>query len=773
VICGHFFEEIMQEQTNWEEVNRINPIIVDSNCMIDCDEDYTQCDNTCSGQSDEADCREGCESTKNRCIVNAIINDCSNDNTGERYVGISDHKNFHRTAYTYFSSNGIYMSRQGIDLDDVFIHEMGHTYIKLCDEYSHSAWTNKDDWLSSQNGWLSYLIKNDYPDGCPNAFPQECIDDNNLNNCPGNVVNDKDGNEIGTSIMGSYQGVNARAGFGNDDPVATGFNYILERLSLVDPELYEFNFVLSKDGKVTPISFKSRIGLLQEEPGDHSVILIDENGTVISQTSFMAIFLELGDEVLEIDEIPVTVNVLKKTAARKLRIIDENNLVLDEIKIVEGRLEKILDETLPDDAQLVTGFANVEEGAGTAPVIENLWTLPDESLDNGTQLEIIPSGERDDIYSCIVVSDVESRDSIIDVFVDVHHPDDSFKYQVHAERIDDTYVINCLDLGLENGFITSQQYDMIYYNIFNQPNWYMYKVYLPMYYHQPSGIYDVFAYATDSTSRISEAYTSNFEWLPGTYLELDFSTIEFGNIQPGAWKVLNGDLDMGTADMPTLKNEGNTEVRVGVEFTSFVGVDTLPNKIIDDFDAQLRNMGTDNYLEIPGEHLEFVAGEEVWFTHPISLCRQEKIDFSVHADIGTVPDNYQGEIVVFAIPVIVSSPPPEYDRDLRSNSAICTQDNQCASGICFYDNLCGLPWGEQCSHKEMCRSNLCIMDYEKGLICLGNQFYLQNGESCTADNQCAIGSCVVNICGLPSGESCISHDQCVNGACGPFEPVCS
>jgi hypothetical protein len=329
-------------------------------------------------------------------------------------------------------------------------------------------------------------------------------------------------------------------------------------------------------------------------------------------------------------------------------------------------------------AVIAVGSASIDEGVGTSPVVEYVWVLPDESLDTDTQVMIEPSGERCDIYACLVVSDVESRDTIEDVFVDIYHPDESFKYQMHATWLDPNdsaeaaEIEACKTDALAAGLISSQDFDDINYNIFNQPNWYMYKVYLPMYYHQPSGWYDVYGYAVDSTSRLSQPNVEEFEWVAGTYLELDFNTINFGNIQPGAWKIVNGDVDMNTPNMPTLKNEGNTEVVVGVEFSKFVGQASLPNKIIDDFDAQLRNIGTNNYLGIPGEHLEFVAEQQVWFTHPISLCRQEKIDFSIHADVGTVPDQYAGSVTIYAEPNVVDAPVPDMEYPVEGS---CDEPN--------------------------------------------------------------------------------------------------
>jgi len=342
------------------------------------------------------------------------------------------------------------------------------------------------------------------------------------------------------------------------------------------------------------------------------------------------------------------------------------------------------DYAQPGMPGVVVSEAGVQEGSGTSPVVEYIWVLPDESLDEGTQLEIIPSGEREDIYACLVVSDAESRDTIADVFVDVFHPDDSFKYQMHARWLsplhDAAMIEGCKTDALNAGLITSEDFDDINYNIFSQQNWYMYHVRLPMYYHQPSGIYDVLGYAVDTTSRLSDPNLADFEWVAGTYLELDFNTVDFGNIQPGAWKIVNGDVDMFTSDMPTLKNEGNTEILVGVKFSEFIGQGNLPNKVIDDFDAQLRNMGTDNYLGIPGEHLEFVADEQVTFTYPISLCRQEKIDFSIHADVGTVPDTYEGSITLYADPVIVDSPSPDFEFRYGDSELVF----ECLIGQCAF-----------------------------------------------------------------------------------------
>jgi len=312
---------------------------------------------------------------------------------------------------------------------------------------------------------------------------------------------------------------------------------------------------------------------------------------------------------------------------------------------------------------------------GTAPIIEYSWILPDEdpnSTDNKSQLNVNPGLERTDIYSCFVASDNEGRDSLRKGFVKVYHPDGTFKYQAHATQLDpvndEAEIRACISDAVAAGLITEEQANSnildigIIYNIFEQPNWHMYKVYLPMYYHQPAGMYKVAAWVTDQKSSISSAFNETFEWVPGTYLALDFDTVSFGSIEALSWKNANGDTDMAKPQYPTLKNNGNTEIDVDVEFSDFVGEEF--GKVINDFDAQLRSMGLANdYNEIEGEHLFASSNEIMNFTWPIELCRQEKIDFSIHADSGMVPDRYAGNITIYATGVDTYSYPKPVNSD--------------------------------------------------------------------------------------------------------------
>ena len=93
---------------------------------------------------------------------------------------------------------------------------------------------------------------------------------------------------------------------------------------------------------------------------------------------------------------------------------------------------------------------------------------------------------------------------------------------------------------------------------------------------------------------------------------------------------------------PTVKNEGNTEIIIGLEASNMTGV--VHGKKLEDFDAQFKD------LTQGGEHIYFQGYEYVEFGPWLELCRTEKLDFSVHADAFDPADMYVGTMTVFATP---------------------------------------------------------------------------------------------------------------------------
>jgi len=333
---------------------------------------------------------------------------------------------------------------------------------------------------------------------------------------------------------------------------------------------------------------------------------------------------------------------------------------------------------IPDNnTQGISQLASIS-GTGAPPTVEYGWILPDEDdMTSGTQTNPSLGAERNDIHACVVVSDPQGRDDIQNVYVDVFHPagtggilpcvvedgdvcdesgqgqpwektGDLFKYQVHAVRLDPNRdrreIEACKADALAAGLISQDDFDEINYQIFSQPNWYMYRVYLPMLYHQPAGIYTALAWATDTSSAVSnENETMYFEWISTVSLGLDFASLDYGQLQPSVYKVIQGDYMMYYGDgTPTLKNEGNERVYLSVRSENLTGI--IHGKEIDDFDVKW----DPEEIGYGYGQRYFKGGDFVFLDDPLELCQTEKIDFSVHADIGLPEDTYTGIMTLTA-----------------------------------------------------------------------------------------------------------------------------
>ena len=319
-------------------------------------------------------------------------------------------------------------------------------------------------------------------------------------------------------------------------------------------------------------------------------------------------------------------------------------------------------ETVPTTATIT--------GSGSPPIIKAQWELPDDYPDvPGTQVDIVPSGTRM-MYAYVVVMDPNGRNDIAQVFCDVYHPDGTLKFQVHGVKLEPTDPVDVAEMEAakadavlaETGTwttnvpemlldptlppvpgepITQDVADWLDEEIFNTETAYMYKVEIPMEYHQICGVYTVESWATDKSGEQSFRLVSWYEWVETKVLELDFTAIDYGEIVPCVEKVVPGDYVLDPAGpappvKPSVKNEGNLPLYIGVHSTAMVGDTT--GKTIEDFDAKFRD-----------EKLTYKACVDTWFTNPLPLCNTEKINFSIHAPEGTASDTYRGELTMLVM----------------------------------------------------------------------------------------------------------------------------
>lgn len=181
----------------------------------------------------------------------------------------------------------------------------------------------------------------------------------------------------------------------------------------------------------------------------------------------------------------------------------------------------------------------------------------------------------------------------------------------------------------EEGLLTEEQIEEIDEYLDNGTGW-IYVEHNTFNCSDPAGLYTVCAQVFDRAGNYS-CMANTFEYLSVVALRLDFSKIEYGVINTGETKWVEGDDDMGTPDMPTVKNEGNLPMDIWIEswnMTSDGGV--IP---ADKLDARIKEV--EQWLALP---------PGVLFDVDMPGCIPTSIDFSIHAPLGTQPGNYSGFI---------------------------------------------------------------------------------------------------------------------------------
>jgi hypothetical protein len=335
---------------------------------------------------------------------------------------------------------------------------------------------------------------------------------------------------------------------------------------------------------------------------------------------------------------------------------------------VSASVDALSAEIWDEERKDVGVYVDVDS-AGSPPIIKAKWEIYDEnSYKAGTQVYINPNNDPEPkkVWSIIVVTDPNGIEDIANVYLDVYHPDCTFKVQAYAWDItppngegntpDMNAVIfqgntlrNLLDKALASGYINQTVYDDIWNEVYKKDA----RVFIAefeIHHHQPYGWYIAEAWVTDQGGAISEKFCNYFEVVPVLAYRMDFNSVVFTNIKPGIPKVVYGDEDLSTSDMPTLKNDGN--VMIGLAAHDISGVTSTntnqPKNFRDVFDVR--------FLD-----------EEIWlntsvmhrFDGLLPPCHYTQIDFSLHLPLGVPAASYEGTIELMIIGVYTPYTDPD------------------------------------------------------------------------------------------------------------------
>jgi len=146
----------------------------------------------------------------------------------------------------------------------------------------------------------------------------------------------------------------------------------------------------------------------------------------------------------------------------------------------------------------------------------------------------------------------------------------------------------------------------------------------------PSGAYTVVVTVTDTGSEIGTK-TNEFEYLSIVGLDLDFTTVSFGDISPGSTSSVTGDAIFG-GDAPTIRNLGNDDMDVTVSIEQVSGPEPL-------FEGNTK-------AKLDVVELSILATTPAVTTFDINLgCGlTTNADFELSVPVGTLPGSYVATI---------------------------------------------------------------------------------------------------------------------------------
>jgi len=343
---------------------------------------------------------------------------------------------------------------------------------------------------------------------------------------------------------------------------------------------------------------------------------------------------------------------------------------------------------MADVPDVTTSVTVVGDASGSPPIIKAKWEKFSHYLDSGEKrpdrdmytldymtydddptlagIQVFPPGQADpqgeiDVEYWAVVTDPQGLADIVFVSADVYHPDGSPKYEVMMLQACADYLdLKVKQMAIDEmtaadaaGAITYNEIldtagtptgvfytldDLIFEYEQNEAWIFMGVEWLD--YHQPCGTYTVEICAADQG--LKKDYKINtFEYVKEASIELDFTTLDFGEVLLSKEVPISGDDDMTTPGKPTVKNLGNCNATVCVHFDDMgLGWRTEDGE-------QVPNVTYDARLDLFQPVPVINPSEDIQLPGLLPLCNQMKISFSIHVSKAE-PGEFTGLCTIWA-----------------------------------------------------------------------------------------------------------------------------
>ena len=163
-----------------------------------------------------------------------------------------------------------------------------------------------------------------------------------------------------------------------------------------------------------------------------------------------------------------------------------------------------------------------------------------------------------------------------------------------------------------------------------------------LYYEDPAGDYKVDVMAQDWSGKSSIIATNLFEYTAMNAFDVDFINVDYGNVKLNTLQGLSGDLDMATAERPTVRNLGNTRLYIGVEQDDMNGLGTTNGVYNVSYQARVGNEEADWKGYDPSNSV-------TWLQDILDLSEDEEMDFTIFVTKWPIiAPNWQGTMTLSA-----------------------------------------------------------------------------------------------------------------------------
>ena len=289
---------------------------------------------------------------------------------------------------------------------------------------------------------------------------------------------------------------------------------------------------------------------------------------------------------------------------------------------------------VPAGAVSVGTGVSIQSGGGNPPAIDAKWEQePIAALESGDTTHVIAGsqflppctfGGKKMINYYAVVRDDEDNGNLKLVAADIFHPDGTFKYQVnYVKVVPQTTAISLYQTAAAAGLIkyNSATTPAAVLTELQKGTAALWKGEAYIDYCQMDGDYSVIVSGADQNDNWAPTLTNTFNYVPVACGEFDFTAVDYGSVSIGrpVWRA--GDTVFGTADAPTVRNIGNTQIRITINQSDMGFGQDYTGAWMVQYDARLGNTGAEPV---------FNPYTEITLPDVLDRCHLEELDFSIH-----------------------------------------------------------------------------------------------------------------------------------------------